>query len=89
LTGKRNERNGIHVGVGQAGHDIGHARTGRHQNDAGLTGGLGVAFSHVGGALFVAGEHQVDVLALAKHIENLEHYTAGQSKNRIHALLPQ
>jgi hypothetical protein len=71
----------IHVGVGDAGHQVGGARTQCRQTDAGVTRESSVHIRHKGGALFVTrGDeantgvqqrvHQVEVL-LARHAEDV------------------
>ena len=55
LAGDRHQRGVVQVGVGDAGGQVGRARTQRGQAHAGLAGEAPVGFGHEGGALLVAG----------------------------------
>ena len=56
LSGYGDKRNGVHVGIGQAGDEV--CRTGSGSGDYGghLSGHPGVAVRHMDGPLFVTGE---------------------------------
>ena len=84
LPGKRNQRHRIHVRIGQAGDDIGHARARGHQHNASLAGRFSVALRHMSSALLVASQYQLQIFALAEHIENLQDNAAGQTENGFH-----
>ena len=53
LTGNNDQRNGIHIGIGNTRNRIGGARTRCNQDDAGAAGGTGISFGCMGGASFV------------------------------------
>ena len=50
LAGDADQRDAIHQRIGQAGHRIGGAGAGRHQDHPDLAGGAGVSFGGVDGA---------------------------------------
>ena len=54
LAADDDERNGIHVGRGNAGNHVADARAGRSKADTGLTRGTGIAVSGVDSSLFVS-----------------------------------
>ena len=60
LTGDRDHRDRVHVGVHQRGDQVRRGRTGGHHRDAGLARHVGVALGHVAGALLVTHEHVTD-----------------------------
>jgi hypothetical protein len=60
LAGDNDHGHGVHGGGHDAGDGVGRAGTRGDQNHAGLAGGAGEPVGHVGGALFVAGEDELD-----------------------------
>ncbi len=60
LPRQGDHRNRIHVGVGDAGHQVRGAGAGRGNADPRLAGGPGVAVGSVGSALFVAHQDMLD-----------------------------
>ena len=53
LPGDRDDRDGVHLRVGERGHEVAAARAGRRDRDADLAGRPGVALGGVAGALLV------------------------------------
>ena len=68
-----NNRSGIRPGVGQSGHGVGRARTGRRNTDAGLARDPRVGVGHHGRGLFVA-----DIDALHAQVETGRRGAAGR-----------
>ena len=60
LAGEHDHRHRVHHRRQQTGHRYGRARTRGHEHDARLAGGARVAIGHVGGALLVAHQDQLD-----------------------------
>ncbi len=56
LTGHRHQRDGVHVGVAQRGHQVGGAGAARHHGHPGAPGHVGVPLGHVAGSLLVPDE---------------------------------
>ena len=86
LAGDDHHGDGVHVGRGDAGHRVGGSGAGGHEDHAHLAGGAGVAVGHVRGALLVAGQHVVDLLAVVEGVVDLDGLTAGVAKDGVHAL---
>ena len=61
LAGDGDQRDGIHVGIGDAGDEIGGAGTAGGHANAGFAGGAGVTFRREGTALLVAGKDGADL----------------------------
>ena len=87
LTGESDQRHGVHESVRQSGHDIGHAGTGSYQHHSRFASGLGISFSHMGGALFMTGQDNFDVLLLVQNVENLKHDSPGDAEDDFNVLL--
>ena len=77
LAGDGDHRNGVHVGVGDTGDEIGGARTGGGHDHADFTGGAGVSFGHEGSTLFVTGENGADFFRAG---EGLVQHHAGATR---------
>ncbi len=60
LAGDRDDRDRVHVGVGDRGHQVGRTRAGGGHADADLAGGLRVALGGVPAALLVADQDVAD-----------------------------
>ena len=89
LTGQNNHRDRVHQRICHAGNGIGCAGAGGYQNNAGFTGGAGVALSRVGRGLFVANQDVADVILLKDLIIDRQDSTARIAKYGIDALIFQ
>jgi hypothetical protein len=58
--GDDKHRHGIAIGLGHGGGDIGHARPGDDEADAGPAGDAGIAIGHESGTLLMARRHVAD-----------------------------
>ena len=85
LAGERDHRDAVHVGGREAGDDVRGAGAGRDDADARLPGGARVGVGHVGAALLVAGQDQVQLLGLGELVEDVEDRPAGIREDRLHA----
>ena len=85
LAAEDDDRRRVHVRRQEPRHRVGCARAGRHENDAGFPRRPGVAVRHVGGALFVPNQDQLDV-RLHECVEDGHRSAAGQSENVFNAL---
>ena len=72
LGTEHHQRDGIHVGGGDTGHGVRHARAGGHQHHAGAAGGARVAVGRVGRALFVAHQDMLHVLLLVEGVIDMQ-----------------
>ena len=61
LTGKDDQRNGIHISRCQSGHRVGSPRTGSHEADPHLARRPGVTVGGVHRSLFVAHQKMTDL----------------------------
>ena len=61
LPGNGHDGNGIHIGGGDSGDQVGGARAGGHHADPNLAGDPGIAGSHMAGVLLGAYQRIVDV----------------------------
>ena len=77
LTGDHHHRHRVHLGGGDAGHQVGGAGTGGAKADAHLTSGAGIGIGRVGAALLVA--HQ-DVLQPAASLGLVQLVVDGQDR---------
>ena len=66
----------VHVGGGDAGHGIGHARARGDQRDADVAGGAGVAVGGVHRGLLVAHQHVLDGVLLVERVVDVQHRAA-------------
>ncbi len=87
LAGEDDQRNGIHVGSGDARHRIGDARAGGHQHHARLAAGAGIAIGGVDRALLMAHQDMLDVLLLVEFVINMQDGTARITKEIFDALI--
>ncbi len=60
LTGDRDHRDRVHVGVHQRRDEVGRRRTGGHHGHTGTAGDVGIALRHVARTLLVTHEHVTD-----------------------------
>ena len=76
LPGDDDHRDGVHQCVGDAGDRVGGAGAGGDEDDAGLAGGAGIAFRHMGRALFMADQHMLDLRVVVEDVVNGQHRAA-------------
>ncbi len=74
------------MGGGDAGDGVGHARTGRHQTDAGLQGRARIRVSSVDGGLFVAHQDVTERVLLKDFVVDVEHCAAGVAEHVLDTL---
>ena len=85
LAGDGDQRHGIHVGVGDAGDEVGRARPAGGHADAGPAGGAGVAAGGEGPALLVARQNGADGGA-GQGLMDFHAGAAGIGENTFHPL---
>ena len=88
LTGDGHHGDGIHVGGGDAGDEVGGAGAGGHHAHAHLTGDTGVAGSHVAGVLLGTHQRVADLRRGTQHVHHRTDGGTGVTKDVVH-LLPQ
>ena len=81
LADNADQRGSVHVGIGNAGHQIGRPRPQRRQTDPGLAGQPAIDIRHEGGGLLVPAKDEIDRtvhqrqhdigVLLARHAENV------------------
>ena len=86
LAGDDNERDAVHVRRGDAGHRIRGARAGRDNDDTGLAGSARIAIRLMRCALFVTGEHMVNLLRIVQGIVDLDGLSSGITEHGVHTL---
>ena len=86
LAGDHHHRDRIHVGRGDAGDRVGHARPAGDERNAALAGGAGVAVGRVQRALLVAHEHVLHHLLLEEGVVNEQYRPARIPEYILHAL---
>ena len=85
LADNGDSRRTVHVGVGKAGHQVGHTRAERGQTHARLAGQTAVAVGHEGGRLFVPAQDEVDLAVHQRHHE-VGIFLAGNAEDALDAL---
>ncbi len=89
LPGDGHHRDGVHLGVGQRGDQVGRAGTrGRHHH-ADLAGGVGIAAGRVAGALLVPNQHVAQLLRVEQRVVDRQHGAAGDPEDDVDAELFQ
>ena len=83
LSGDRDDRNGVHLRVGQWRDQVGRTGTRRRHADADLAGRLGVTGGSVARTLLVAHEHVADLDRIEEWVVDREHGTAGNAEYRV------
>src|SRR5262249_12995867 len=86
LAGDDHHRDRIHVGGGDAGHGVRHARAGGHQRHADVAGRAGVAVGGVHGGLLVAHQNVLDRVLLVERVVDVQHRAAGIAPDEPHVL---
>ena len=85
LARNNHHGNGIHVCGRDARHRVRGARAARYQHNANLTRGARIAVGHMRGALLVAGEHMVQLLAVVQRIINFDGLATGIAEHGVDA----
>ncbi len=85
LAGDGDQRDGVEVGVGDAGHEVGGAGAARGQADADLAGGARVAVGGVHRALLVAHEHVTQLGSVVQRVVERDHHPAGKAEQGVAA----
>ena len=83
LPGENHQRNGIHVGRGNAGDGVGGAGTGGDQANADLAGRAGVAVGGVHRSLLVPDQNMFEI-AFIELIVNIQNCSARIAENDLH-----
>ena len=81
LPGEHHQRHGVHVGIGNAGHGVGRARAGSHQNHPDFSGRFGIALGRMCRALLVAHQDVIHFLLLVQFVVDVKHGAAGVAKH--------
>ena len=89
LPGEDNQRDGIGIGGGDAGHGVGETGTGGDDGHANFAGSARVAVRLVYRALLMAGEDVGDVFLLVNRVIDVQHGTAGIAEYVLDLLFPQ
>ena len=83
-----NERGGVEVGGGDAGHKVGGTGARGGNDDADLAGGAGITVGCVGSSLLMGGQDMVNlVLILEDGVVNVNDLASGITEDRLAALL--
>ena len=80
LAGDGDHGRRVHVGVGDAGDQVGRAGAAGGDADADLAGGAGIAVGHVGRALLVADQEMLQIRIVEGVVERDDH-AAGQAED--------
>ena len=81
LSGDRNDRHGVHVGVGDRGDEVRGARARRGDRHADLAARRGVALGRVAGALLVAHEDVVERVGPHERVIRGQDRASGQAEH--------
>jgi hypothetical protein len=87
LAGDHQHRHAAELGIGGGGDEVGRARPQRGQAHAGLAGVAAIGRGHEAGALFVAGEDQLDLARARQRIEEIEVLLARHAEDVFAAFL--
>ena len=85
LSGDRDDRDGVHLRVGERGDEVGGARTGRRHADPDPAGGVRVAAGGVAGALLMAHQHVAHLLRVEQRVVHRQHGAAGDAEDHVDA----
>ncbi|MDT4858074.1 hypothetical protein FQZ97_925250 [compost metagenome] len=80
---------GIHVGGGDAGDGIGHARSAGHEADADLLRRARIGIGGVHGGLLVTNQDMLEFVLLENRVVDVKHRAAGVAENVFHAFIGQ
>jgi len=75
--------NGIHVRIGDSGHQVGRTRPGGGDHDTGFSRDPGIALGHVDRPLLVPGQYMAD-LTVIEGVVDRKHRPSGISENGVH-----
>ena len=81
LPGDGNHGNGVHVRVGNGGHQVGGAGARRRNADTCTAGDHGVAFGRVAGALFVPDQDVPQLGGIHQRVIGRQDRSAGQTED--------
>src|SRR5690606_32086558 len=84
LPGDGDDRDGVHVRVGQRGDQVGGSRTGGGHADPHPAGGVGVAAGGVPGALLMAHQHVPQLLRVEQRVVDRQHSAAGDPEDDVY-----
>ena len=84
LSGNDHQRDGIHVGGGNAGYGVGGAGTGSHQADAHFSACPRIAVRGVNRALFVPDQDMPDGCS-GQFVINVDDGASGKTEEGVHA----
>ncbi len=85
LTGDRNDRDRVHVGIRERSDEVRGSRPGGGERDADASGRLGVSLGHVPGALLMTGEDVPD-RAVEDRVVGRHDRPAGDTEHDVDAL---
>ena len=85
LAGDGDDGSRVHLGGGEAGHEVGRARTGGCNANADFSRKPGVGFGGVGGGLFVPHEDMAQLGVVPKGVIEGENGPAGMAEEDINA----
>ena len=83
------ERDGIHQGIGQAGHCVGRPRSGGDQHHARFAGRAGIALRRMHRGLLVPDQDVAQAVLLKQGVIDRQHRAARISENDLYALVDQ
>ncbi len=86
LPGDHDQRDGVHIGIGNAGDGIGRARAAGDQNHAGLAGAARIPFCRMGRACFMTHEDMANAVVTEQLVIDRQNGTAGIAENEFHTL---
>ena len=89
VSGYDHQRHGIHVGRGDAGHQVRRPRTEGRDADADFACRPGIAVRRVNRALFMAGQQMVEVRVAIHRIINVQHGAARIAEHAFDAFQQQ
>ncbi len=89
LAADDDERNGIHIGRGDAGDGIGDARAGSHEAHAHFAGRTRIRVGGVHGGLLVAHENVLNLVLLVELVVDAEYRAAGITPDEFDVFIGQ
>ncbi len=85
LTGDNHQGHGVHIGGSDAGNRVGCTRARGNKNHAYFAGSTGIAICHMRGALLVACEHMVNLLAVVECVVDFDSLATRVAKDGVYA----
>ncbi|TQN49141.1 hypothetical protein DLNHIDIE_03547 [Acidithiobacillus thiooxidans ATCC 19377] len=89
LSTDHHQRDGVHIGRGDAGNSVGGTRTTGHQRHTHLAGHPGIGIGSMHSRLLMTYQHMLHGFLLIQGIINVENRTAGITKNEFHTFITQ